>query len=337
MDAAGAKESIHVVRAVLVTLLIVIVVITASLWVWCRRNLMFSAAIPIHIENRVADAYFDPRRPLPEPVTHFKLWGDTANPDRESFRRETAAVLAGARDDFERAWRLCQWTRGQCKRMGGDLEQVRDPYQALLGMRAGKGALCGPLAYVLREALVSNGIPARVAMFMREPPFISDGHAVVEAFAGGRWVMFDPTFNIYYTVDGVPASVWRLREAHYYRPWGKIDLVEGTLLPGITSIRRYHLSYASQMNAVLYEYYEHPLATKYGLIRYPYLKLLQSNFVHLVRGDKMHTPDRAALRINNILVQLIYIWLPSAFIACSILLALTFVRGRRQRPSPESP
>jgi hypothetical protein len=320
------------VRTVLVTLLVVITLLTGSLWLWARRNLWYSAAIPIAITRRVADVYFDPRKPLPEFVTEQKLWGDRNDPGREHFRRATAPVIADIADELERAWALTIWTRSQARKVSADLEQTGDPYAVLVAMQAGKGALCGPFALVLREALVANGIPARRVQFMREPPFLSEGHAAVEAFVNGKWVLLDPTFVAYWKVNGVPASLWELRNAHIYRPWGKVEMVESPLPPRET-LAQYHVSYAAHLNAVLYEYYEHPLAKRYGLIRYPFLKLLQSNFMQLVKGDPVNRERGSALRINNILVQLIYIQLPIAFIVCAILLAGTYVIGRPSRSS----
>ena len=320
------------VRAVLVTLLAVITLLTASLWLWARRNLWYSAAIPIAITQRVSDVYFDPRKPLPEFVTDQKLWGDRDDPGREKFRRETAPVIAGIEDELARAWKLTIWTRSQCRKVAADLEQTGDPYAVLTGMRAGKGALCGPFALVLREALVANGIPARRVQFMREPPFLSEGHAAIEGFVNGKWVLLDPTFVAYWTVDGVPASLWELRNAYIYRPAGKIEMVESPLPPRET-LAQYHVAYGAHLNAVLYEYYEHPLAKRYGLIRYPFFKLLQSNFMQLVQHHSVNRERGSALRINNILVQLIYIQLPIAFIVCALLLAWTYFIGKSSRAS----
>jgi hypothetical protein len=326
---SGSRAGRVALRAVLVTLLVVTAGTAASLWTWCRRNLLFAGAVPIFITVEYESVYFDPRRPLPEPITMEKLWGDRNSPQREHLRQQTRQVLAGASTDFDRARVLCEWTRAQCRQFSADLEQVGDAQAILEGLRAGKGALCGPLARLLREALVANGIPARMVMFMREPPFPSDGHAVVEAFVDGHWVLFDPTFNVHWRVNGEPVSVWQLREAYYYRPWGRVEMVEGHL-PLTRTLHNYHVAYAPQLNAVIYEYYENPLARRYGLIRYPFLKLLQSNFVHLVHRDATHTTKTAALRINNILVWLIYVWLPGAFLACAIALLATFIERPRR-------
>lgn len=297
----------------------------------------FSGVVRVHITGNEREAHFDPRGKIPAPLTHAAVWGVT-NADREQFRRETAPVLQGVTGDFARAQKLLDWTRMQCRRIGGELDPLPSPWAQLTGMRAGKAAACGPFAYVLRESLLANDIPARVVMLMRDPPLESDGHAAVEGFIDGKWTLLDPTFNAWFRVDGKPASAWDVRQAYFHtrapieRVQGNIPLTEidGVVRRG-PNIDTYYINYFVQFNDVVYQYYDRPRAMQYGLIRYPYLKLLQTPLVHLV-NIRQGNPERSSpFAVYNILLRLIYIWLPTLVLVCMALLLWTWTGSRRAR------
>lgn len=69
-------------------------------------------------------------------------------------------------------------------------------------VQSGGGLSCGGMAALLHQTLRGNRIPSRVIQLQRHLADSSDTHVVVEALVGGKWVIFDPTFNVTYELDG---------------------------------------------------------------------------------------------------------------------------------------
>jgi hypothetical protein len=67
----------------------------------------------------------------------------------------------------------------------------------------GGGLLCAGLARLYAATLVANGQEARVVSLSRNFPDRSDSHTTVEVRQDGRWVIFDPTFNLSFIREGV--------------------------------------------------------------------------------------------------------------------------------------
>lgn len=70
------------------------------------------------------------------------------------------------------------------------------PAEILAHLGRGGGLLCGGMARLFAAALEANGIESRVVFLSRNFPDPSDSHVTVEVREEGRWVIYDPTFNL---------------------------------------------------------------------------------------------------------------------------------------------
>ncbi len=78
---------------------------------------------------------------------------------------------------------------------------------------SGGGLLCRGMADVYYHALRANGIEARRVRLARNllDPF--DTHQTVEVFQEGRWVIYDPTFNVSFERQGVLLGAQEIHSA----------------------------------------------------------------------------------------------------------------------------
>lgn len=76
-----------------------------------------------------------------------------------------------------------------------------------------KGA-CGSFANTLLAFAAAQGLEGRVVSLLNYPE--GDGHAVAEIKIQGRWALYDPTYNAFYTLAGsnVPLSLNEIKSAY---------------------------------------------------------------------------------------------------------------------------
>lgn len=130
------------------------------------------------------------------------------------------AVVAGAPGDFDRWVRLMHWVRDRFphgRPVSEQDPQAFDGGALLAGYRSG-GYLCSTAAQLLVQAITAMGGVAR-RVDLRFTP--DDTHVVVEAWCAelGKWVVLDPDYDVYYTVDGVPQHALEL-----HRRWAANDV-----------------------------------------------------------------------------------------------------------------
>ena len=73
---------------------------------------------------------------------------------------------------------------------------------------------CLTLATIYYDAVRSTGVRARRVDLATRPHSPYESHSVVEIWSTthGKWILIDPFFSAYYTVDGVPASALELHD-----------------------------------------------------------------------------------------------------------------------------
>jgi len=95
---------------------------------------------------------------------------------------------------------VLQWTMNQVKETGvGNPQSARE---ALEMARHGKGLSCGPMSAVYTNALHALGFKVRPIQLIRSLFNNADTHVTTEVLLDGRWVIFDPTFNVSYEKNG---------------------------------------------------------------------------------------------------------------------------------------
>jgi hypothetical protein len=121
-------------------------------------------------------------------------------------------VVAGAKNDLERAVAIKSWVGAHWKFSVPEAETFRDwSAVALLERgRRGKWGWCGQSAMIFQQACMSAGLPARFIELGNETT--PAGHFTTEVYLRehGKWAVIDSTpladFDVYYTVGGVPQS-----------------------------------------------------------------------------------------------------------------------------------
>lgn len=124
--------------------------------------------------------------------------------------------IAGSKTDFDKANNLLNWISSNIYHSGNN-NNVKYKAMELLDYAFGKGEKCGinccSLSTTLTECLLAIGIKARSIYIMPFSPYDFDNHCVCEAWINdlNKWVMFDPTYNLYVTYNDIPLNVYELR------------------------------------------------------------------------------------------------------------------------------
>jgi len=121
------------------------------------------------------------------------------------------------------------------------LEMMRDVMDEVPRVGAGPGAMdadvirthvaegggleCGDMACLLADSVVNEGGRVRLVTLMRNPGDPWDVHVVAEAEVDGRWVVFDPTFNVTYEIGGRPVGALEVSETLMGRERARVDAV----------------------------------------------------------------------------------------------------------------
>lgn len=148
---------------------------------------------------------------------------DALRPLRETW--DLDAVVAPGGNDFERWTRLMHWARDRFPHAPNPNAPDSQAFDgaALLGALHGDGGyLCGTIAPLLVQAVTAMGGHAR-RVDLRFTP--GDSHVVTEVWSQhyGKWLVLDPDYDVFFTVDGVPQHAIEL-----HRLWAenRIDAVQ---------------------------------------------------------------------------------------------------------------
>ena len=151
---------------------------------------------------------WDPAQPAPSfPV----LYDDPKAPQFLEMRREFAidAVVAGAKDDYERLRRLAHWVSSRWKHSPNQMASKSDPLTILREAQKGGRFICREYAIVMAGVAAAYGMPARVVNLMpREVETRSEAHSAAEVWLDefGKWVLADGQYGAIGELDGVPLS-----------------------------------------------------------------------------------------------------------------------------------
>lgn len=124
---------------------------------------------------------------------------------------------AGSKADFDKAINLLNWISSNVYHYGNYDNHVTNTAMELLEYAFGKGEKyginCRSLSLALTECLLAIGIKARTIYIMPFSPYDFDNHVVCEAWICelDKWVMLDPTNNLYATFNNVPLNILELR------------------------------------------------------------------------------------------------------------------------------
>ncbi|MCL2573313.1 MAG: transglutaminase-like domain-containing protein [Defluviitaleaceae bacterium] len=126
--------------------------------------------------------------------------------------------ITGNGDDFSKAINLLKWISANIYHIGNFKNHVKNTAMDLFNYSFDKGEEnginCLALSTALTECLLAIGIKARTVFIMPFSPYDFDNHVVCEAWVEkyGKWIMFDPTYNLYALHDGEPLSILETRK-----------------------------------------------------------------------------------------------------------------------------
>ncbi len=146
------------------------------------------------------------------------------NPKLKELREkyDLDAVVAPGRDEFDRQVRLMDWTHRQFKKFGRPSTNCHGALQILQAIDEGHTFFCAQYANVLVSAAASLGWMDRTLALRRHQGANENGgsteHSVTEIWSNQhrKWVMLDPTSNMYLEKDGVPLNAFELRQEWFY-------------------------------------------------------------------------------------------------------------------------
>jgi SAM-dependent methyltransferase len=85
--------------------------------------------------------------------------------------------------------------------------------QILEHAQAGGGLVCFGMAHLYAAAARGNGLQARIIGLSRNLGDRYDAHTTVEVRQEGRWVLFDPTFNVSFARNGILLGAEEIQQA----------------------------------------------------------------------------------------------------------------------------
>ena len=150
---------------------------------------------------------------------------------RERYRLDEA--VAPGRDELDRQVHLMDWAHRQFRRFGRPSTPAKGALEVLKDVRDGHPFFCTQYAQVLVSAAASLGWVDRSLALRRHRGVNRNGgsteHTTTEIWSNqhAKWVMLDPTSNLYVEKDGVPLNAWEIRQEWFYRQGTNLAFVVG--------------------------------------------------------------------------------------------------------------
>jgi len=157
------------------------------------------------------------------------------NPKLEELRKQYSLdeVVQAGRDEFEKQVLLNDWTHRQFKKFGHPSTNCNGGLEILHAISAGETFFCSQYAQVLVSSAASLGWVDRPLALRRHKGVNANGgsteHTATEIWSNqhGKWVMLDPTSNMYLEKQGVPLSAREIRQEWFYREGKDLTFVIG--------------------------------------------------------------------------------------------------------------
>jgi hypothetical protein len=145
---------------------------------------------------------------------------------REKYKLDE--VVAAGKGEFDKQVLLLDWTHFQFKKFGSPSANPKGALEILKGVQEGHTFFCAHYADTLVSAAASLGWVDRALALRRHRDYPGAGapeHSSTEIWSNQhrKWIMIDPTANMYVEKDGVPLNAFEIRTEWFSRE-GK-DLV----------------------------------------------------------------------------------------------------------------
>ena len=157
------------------------------------------------------------------------------NPKLKSLREKHRLdeVIRPGRDEFDRQVHLMDWVHRQFKKFGKPSTNCHGALAILQAITEGHTFFCAQYEEVMVSAAASLGWVDRPLALRRHQGANHVGgsteHSVTEIWSNqhGKWVMLDPTSNMFLERDGVPLNAFEIREEWFYRGGTNLVFVVG--------------------------------------------------------------------------------------------------------------
>lgn len=142
-------------------------------------------------------------------------------------------VVESGRDEFDRQVLLMDWTHHRFKRFGRPSTEAKGALEILQAIEEGHSFFCTQYGQVLVSAAASLGWVDRALALRRHQGVNKNGgsteHTTTEIWSNqyGKWVMLDPTSNMYLEKAGVPLNAWEIRQDWFYNEGRNLTIVVG--------------------------------------------------------------------------------------------------------------
>ncbi len=150
---------------------------------------------------------------------------------REHYHLE--AVVAPGKDEFAQQIQLLDWVHRRFKKFGRPSTPAKGALQVLQGIDDGHSFFCTQYGEVMVSAAASLGWVDRPLALRRHQGVNKNGgsteHTTTEIWSNQyrKWVMLDPTSNLYLEKDGVPLNAWEIRQEWFYEDGRNLVFVVG--------------------------------------------------------------------------------------------------------------
>ena len=142
-------------------------------------------------------------------------------------------VTAPGKDEFDKQVLLMDWTHQQFKKFGQPSTNAKGALEILKGIESGNTFFCSQYAQLLVSAAASLGWVDRPLALRRHQGVNKVGgsteHSVTEIWSNQyrKWVMLDPTSNMYLEKGGVPLNAYEIRQEWFYKNGTNLTFVIG--------------------------------------------------------------------------------------------------------------
>jgi transglutaminase-like putative cysteine protease len=142
-------------------------------------------------------------------------------------------VVAPGRDEFDKQVLLMDWTHQQFKEFGQPSTTAKGALEILKAIDEGHTFFCSQYAQLLVSAAASLGWADRPLALRRHQGVAKVGgsteHSVTEIWSNQyrKWVMLDPTSNLYLEKKGMPLNAYEIRQEWFYQEGTNLVFVVG--------------------------------------------------------------------------------------------------------------
>jgi len=201
-----------------------------------------SAAAPLRIEDRRVVAggsaivtRLDTLPFVESDYTRRFKFDSFTNPKLKELREryQLDSVIAPGTNEFNKQVALMDWVHRQFKKFGPPSTGTKGALDILEGIEQGQTFFCSHYAQVMVSSAASLGWVDRELALRRHRGANEVGgsteHSVTEIWSNeyGKWVMLDPTSNMYLEKDGRPLNAWEIRREWFYRGGTNLTFIVG--------------------------------------------------------------------------------------------------------------